>query len=99
MTDARLSTAAHASRVIVEHVRPEIDGGRFPIKRTIGERVHVTADIFADGHDVVVAVVRDRPRLNAELQSSLAPSFGLAGAQHAENPLESYSAGSADSAA
>jgi len=84
--------------VIVEHVRPEIDGGRFPIKRTIGERVHVTADIFADGHDVVVAVVRDRPRLNAELQSSLAPSFGLAGAQHAENPLESYSAGSADSA-
>ena len=41
--------------MIVEHVRPEIDGGRFPIKRTIGERVDVTADIFADGHDVVAA--------------------------------------------
>jgi len=52
--------------VIVEHVRPEIDGGRFPIKRTIGERVDVTADIFADGHDVVVAVLRDRPTSTAE---------------------------------
>ena len=58
-TDHRLPTAAHASRVVVEHVRPEIDGGRFPIKRTIGDRVQVTADIFADGHDVVAAVLRD----------------------------------------
>src|SRR5580765_4413071 len=58
-TDDRLPAAAHASRVIVEHVRHEIDGGRFPIKRTIGERVHVTAAIFADGHDVVAAVRRD----------------------------------------
>jgi starch synthase (maltosyl-transferring) len=47
-------------RVVVEHIRPEIDGGRFPIKRTVGERVEVHADIFADGHDVVVAVLRDR---------------------------------------
>src|SRR6476659_8425185 len=65
-TDDRLPAAAHASRVIVEHVRPEIDGGRFPIKRTIGERVDVTADIFADGHDVVAAVLRDRPTSTAE---------------------------------
>ena len=39
-------------RVIVERVQPEIDGGRFPIKRTPGESVNVTADIFADGHDL-----------------------------------------------
>jgi starch synthase (maltosyl-transferring) len=52
--------------VIIEHVRPEIDGGRFPIKRTVGERLDVTADVFADGHDVVAAVLRDRPRLTAE---------------------------------
>ena len=38
-------------RVVVENVRPEIDGGRFPVKRTAGEKVEVTADIFADGHD------------------------------------------------
>ena len=54
----------------VEHVRPEIDGGRFPIKRTIGERVDVTADIFADGHDVVAAVLRDRPTSTAESAKS-----------------------------
>jgi starch synthase (maltosyl-transferring) len=56
--------------VIVEHVRPEIDAGRFPIKRTLGERVHVTADIFADGHDVVAAVLRDRPTSTAESAKS-----------------------------
>ncbi|TMA13871.1 MAG: DUF3416 domain-containing protein, partial [Deltaproteobacteria bacterium] len=38
-------------RVVIEGVRPEIDGGRFPIKRAIGEKVIVEADIFADGHD------------------------------------------------
>jgi starch synthase (maltosyl-transferring) len=42
-------------RVIVEAVTPEVDGGRFPIKRTPGEEVVVEADVFADGHDVVVA--------------------------------------------
>ena len=44
-----------AQRVIVEHVRPEIDGGRFPIKRTPGERVVVAAAIHADGHDAIAA--------------------------------------------
>jgi hypothetical protein len=34
---------------------PEIDAGRFPAKRTAGEMVEVTADIFADGHDQVAA--------------------------------------------
>jgi starch synthase (maltosyl-transferring) len=42
-------------RVVVERVTPEIDAGRFPIKRTPGESVIVEADVFADGHDVVVA--------------------------------------------
>jgi len=48
------------SRVIVEGVRPEVDGGRFPIKRTVGEDVVVTADIFADGHDAIAAVLKHR---------------------------------------
>ena len=46
------------SRVIVDNVRPEIDAGRFPIKRTVGERVVVTANVFADGHDVIAALLR-----------------------------------------
>ena len=51
-----------ARRVIVEHVAPAIDGGRFPIKRTPGEPVTVTASIFADGHDMLAAVLRYRHR-------------------------------------
>ncbi|HUS19756.1 MAG TPA: alpha-1,4-glucan--maltose-1-phosphate maltosyltransferase [Terriglobales bacterium] len=43
------------SRVVIEEVRPQIDGGRFPIKRIVGEAVEVTADIFADGHDQISA--------------------------------------------
>ncbi len=38
-------------RVVVDDVRPQIDGGRFAIKRALGERVTVQADVFADGHD------------------------------------------------
>jgi starch synthase (maltosyl-transferring) len=40
-------------RVVIERVRPQIDCGRFPIKRTVGEKVVVEADVFADGHDQV----------------------------------------------
>ncbi len=45
------------SRVVIESVRPEVDAGRFPIKRTVGEEVRVTADVFTDGHDLVTAVL------------------------------------------
>jgi len=38
-------------RVVIEGVTPEIDAGRFPIKRVTGESVVVEADVFADGHD------------------------------------------------
>jgi len=40
-------------RVVIEHVAPEIDAGRFYIKKIIGDTVNVEADIFADGHDVL----------------------------------------------
>jgi starch synthase (maltosyl-transferring) len=44
-------------RVIVEGVHPEVDAGRFPIKRTTGEDVVVGADIFTDGHDILAAAL------------------------------------------
>ena len=44
-------------RVAIEAVEPEIDGGRFAIKRTVGESVDVRAEVFADGHDLVSAAV------------------------------------------
>src|SRR5919107_568855 len=67
-SSAALASRDHAAglaealgrRVVIEHVTPSVDDGRFPIKRTIGESVRVGADVFADGHDVVVAVLRER---------------------------------------
>ncbi len=50
-----MTIAEGISRVIIEGVRPEIDGGRFPIKRVVGEEVTVEADIFADGHETLSA--------------------------------------------
>jgi starch synthase (maltosyl-transferring) len=44
-------------RVAIEGVKPEIDAGRFPAKRVIGDLVRVEADIFADGHDSISAAL------------------------------------------
>ena len=44
-------------RVVIEGLSPEVDGGRFPAKRTVGDVVRVEADIFGDGHDSVAARV------------------------------------------
>lgn len=46
--------------IIIEDVRPEVDGGRYPIKREVGDRLDVSADIFKEGHDVLNAVLRYR---------------------------------------
>lgn len=54
-TKAGSDEAVPTPRIIIENVTPEIDGGRFPIKRVIGEQVVVRADVFADGHDEVAA--------------------------------------------
>lgn len=45
------------TRVIIENVQPLVDGGLYPTKRTVGERVDVTASIFGDGHDHIRAEV------------------------------------------
>ena len=45
---------------VIENLQPLIDGGRYPIKRVVGEDVAVEADVFKDGHDVVAAVLKWR---------------------------------------
>ncbi len=52
--------ALDRSRVVIEHVSPEIDGGRFPVKRTAGQPLIVEADVFADGHSLLAGVLRYR---------------------------------------
>ncbi len=46
--------------LLVESVEPEIDAGRHPAKRILGEQVQVRADILKEGHDLLRAVVRWR---------------------------------------
>ncbi|MFH1061366.1 MAG: alpha-1,4-glucan--maltose-1-phosphate maltosyltransferase [Candidatus Omnitrophota bacterium] len=47
----------YRSRIMIEKVCPEIDGGVFPIKRTVGENVIVQANIFTDGYDEITALL------------------------------------------
>ena len=54
------------ARAVIEGVEPEIDNGRFPIKRVRGEKVVVEADIFADGHDVISALLLYRGEEDAK---------------------------------
>lgn len=50
------------TRVIIEDLQPEVDCGRYPAKRVLGEEVEVTAAIFADGHDHVAGRLLYRPK-------------------------------------
>ena len=45
------------NRVIIAGVTPEIDAGRFPIKRIVGEVTVVEADILTDGHDALACAL------------------------------------------
>jgi starch synthase (maltosyl-transferring) len=62
-------------RVIVARVSPEIDCGRFAIKRVVGESVIVEADVFADGHDLVFCQILYKQN-GHELQASPMKSLG-----------------------
>jgi starch synthase (maltosyl-transferring) len=48
------ASLAAMPRIAIENISPSVDGGRFAAKRVIGERVDVGADVFTDGHDVIV---------------------------------------------
>lgn len=48
-------------RVLIENIQPQLNSGKFPIKRVIGEKVQLKADIVADGHDVLQAAVIVEP--------------------------------------
>lgn len=60
--------------ILIENVEPQVDCGRFPIKREIGDRIDVRADIFREGHDMLAAVVQYR-RDSEETWSEVEMSF------------------------
>jgi starch synthase (maltosyl-transferring) len=48
-------------RIRIERIWPQIDGGRYPVKRALGDRVQVWATLIRDGHEVLGGAVRYRP--------------------------------------
>ena len=48
-------------RVIIEALSPEVDAGRYPGKRIVGDKVVVECDLIADGHDTVAGRALFRP--------------------------------------
>ena len=49
-----MSNAVNAlPHLVIERVTPELDSGRHPIKRVLGETIRVEADIYKDGHDEI----------------------------------------------
>ena len=58
--DAPASAGVGAPRFHIEDIYPCLEGGRFPVKRVVGEPIVVWADVIADGHELVAAELRWR---------------------------------------
>jgi starch synthase (maltosyl-transferring) len=54
-------TSEPPARIQIQRVTPQIDCGRYPVKRSEGDRVEVTAVIFRDGHEALGAAIRYKP--------------------------------------
>src|SRR4051812_25853959 len=68
--------ASRVGSVVIENVQPQVDGGRYPVKRVAGEMVRVSADVFKEGHDVLQVIARWRrltPREDAPREVKLSP--------------------------
>ncbi len=48
------------ARIQIQAIEPIVDCGRYPVKRTVADRVDVYATVFKDGHDVLGGAVRVR---------------------------------------
>ncbi|MBI1209405.1 MAG: DUF3416 domain-containing protein [Azospirillum sp.] len=66
MTIHALGPAPISRPIVIADVEPELDGGRFPIKREVGDTLTVPASILRDGHDHLTAVLKTRPATGAQ---------------------------------
>jgi starch synthase (maltosyl-transferring) len=64
-------------RIVIQYPQPSLDGGRYAVKRCVGDPIHVSADIFRDGHELLRAAVRyrrkGRGKANGWREASLQP--------------------------
>lgn len=66
----RMKPAEGRSRVVIEAVEPQVDCGRYPACRILGDKVTVSAAIFADGHDHVAARLQFRQKSDRRWRSA-----------------------------
>jgi starch synthase (maltosyl-transferring) len=71
-----VTDATGRERVVIDRVRPEIDGGRFAIKRTVGEKLTVEADVFTDGHDALGCLLLYRDERAAKWSEAAMEALG-----------------------
>jgi len=57
-------------RVIIESIVPQLEGGRYDIKRVVGETVQIGATIIGDGHDIVQASLQYKHGKSRKWQES-----------------------------
>ena len=82
-----LEAALQAPRISIEQIQPQCDAGRFAVRRIVGERVTVTADVWIDGHDMLAVVLCWRIAGTRDWQEiRMAPSGN--DSWHAAFPLE-----------
>ena len=66
----RRARARRTEHVVIECVTPELDGGRYAVKRIVGDVVWIGADIIKEGHDQIAAQVTYRGPGDAEWSSA-----------------------------
>lgn len=50
------------SPFVIENIQPTVDGGKFPIKREVGDTLTVRATVYRDGHDVIIVLLKYREK-------------------------------------
>jgi starch synthase (maltosyl-transferring) len=56
-------------RVIIANVTPQVDGGRYAVKRVVGDSVKVEADAYAEGHDEITVLLMYRAESEGKWRS------------------------------
>jgi starch synthase (maltosyl-transferring) len=64
------ATSRPLPRLVLENVSPELDAGRYPVKRTLGDVVQIGADIFKDGHDLMSGRLLYRGPADADFRAT-----------------------------
>jgi starch synthase (maltosyl-transferring) len=75
-------------RVLIESFLPSIEGGRYAVKRVIGDRVEVSADLIIDGHDAIRGELLVRRPLPPGEPAPAGDPDGAAKARTRSYPLE-----------